>query len=120
MIISKLLILVLVCSLGLSPNVQALDTAATSANLEERVERLENDMQNALNDIGDVGGNGLVFFLFGVVCALWAQNTGRNPWLWFFLGVFLSVVAALILLNKNSRDLRERDMGYYASADGIA
>jgi hypothetical protein len=47
---------------------------------------------------------GGVLFLFGVFCALWAQNTNRNPWLWFFLGVIFSMIAGLVLLWKNSED----------------
>jgi len=39
---------------------------------------------------------------------LWAQNTGRSPWLWFFLGLFCSVVAILVLLTKNANDLQRR------------
>lgn len=29
---------------------------------------------------------GYVGFLFGLFCAYWAQETDRNPWLWFFFG----------------------------------
>ena len=46
----------------------------------------------------------LVLFLFGVFCALWAQNTGRSAWLWFFLGLFGSVITVIVLLYKNSND----------------
>jgi len=49
-------------------------------------------------------GTGAIAFLYGAVCALWATNTGRNPWLWFFLGLLLSVLAALVMLYKNGRD----------------
>ncbi len=44
--------------------------------------------------------------LFGAFCALWAQNTGRRPLLWFFLGVFFSVITVLVLLYKNSQDIK--------------
>lgn len=40
--------------------------------------------------------------IFGAFCALWAQNTGRNAWLWFFLGLFFSVITVLVVLYKNS------------------
>lgn len=52
--------------------------------------------------------SGPIFFLFGAFCALWAQNTGRNAWLWFFLGGFFSVITVLFLLTKNSNDLFEK------------
>ena len=52
-----------------------------------------------------VEDNSGIGFLFGAFCALWAQNTRRSPWLWFFLGLFFSVIAAVIvLLVKNSDD----------------
>jgi len=53
--------------------------------------------------IGDGSLSGTVVFLFGAFCALWAQNTNRNPWLWFFLGVFLNMIAVLVVLAKNNK-----------------
>jgi hypothetical protein len=58
------------------------------------------------SDVRAQAGSGVALFLFGVVCALWAQNTGRNPWLWFFLGLLFSVITGLVMLYKNSRDRR--------------
>jgi hypothetical protein len=49
-----------------------------------------------------------VLFLFGAFCALWAQNTGRNAWLWFFLGLLFSVVTIFFLLTKNANDIQQR------------
>jgi hypothetical protein len=51
-------------------------------------------------------GAGLALFLCGCFCALWAQNTRRNPWLWFFLGLFFSIFTLLVLLAKNAEDSR--------------
>lgn len=31
-------------------------------------------------------------------CVLWAQDTGRSAWLWFFLGLLFSVITVLVLL----------------------
>jgi hypothetical protein len=42
-----------------------------------------------------------VAFLYATFVASWAQNTRRNPWLWFFFGFFLPPVAGLVLLWKN-------------------
>lgn len=47
----------------------------------------------------------LVLFICGSICALWAQNTRRNSWLWFFFGFFGAFIALLALLWTNSRDL---------------
>ena len=65
--------------------------------LEQRASNLEREMRNA-------GDTGLVLMLFGAFCALWAQNTGRSPWLWFFLGAFFSAITVVVLLVKNSDD----------------
>jgi len=54
----------------------------------------------------DLGSAGL--FLFGAFCSLWAQNTGRNAWLWFFLGFLFSVITIFFLLTKNANDLQAR------------
>jgi hypothetical protein len=51
----------------------------------------------------DYASVGLVFFLFGIFCAHWAQNTGRSAWLWFFLGLFFAPFTGLFLLAKNSK-----------------
>ena len=67
--------------------------------IEERVTKLERDVR----DTADLG---LVLFLFGGFCAIWAQNTKRNPWMWFFLGLLFSVITVLFLLYKNADDRR--------------
>lgn len=46
---------------------------------------------------------GYVGFLFGLFCAYWAQETGRNAWLWFFFGFLIPPVAGLVLVYKNSK-----------------
>jgi hypothetical protein len=61
------------------------------------VDRVQADFRNQ-------AGSGAALFLFGVVCALWAQNSSRNPWLWFFLGLFVSIITGLVMLYKNSQD----------------
>jgi hypothetical protein len=72
------------------------------AQLESRVSNLES------GGFTFHGDQGAVLWLFGVFCALWAQTTGRNPWLWFFLGMFFNVITVLVLLSKNSNDKRQR------------
>ena len=72
----------------------------------------EPSVQNQLTDLEDrlttveerAAAAGAVLFLFGAFCALWAQNTGRSAWLWFFLGLLFNVIAVLVLLSKNARD----------------
>lgn len=47
--------------------------------------------------------SGIPLFLFGVFCAYWAQQTNRNAWLWFFLGLFFAPITGVVLLYKNSK-----------------
>lgn len=52
-------------------------------------------------DSSNYASIGTVFFLFAIFCAYWAQSTGRNAWLWFFLGWFFAPITGLVLLYKN-------------------
>jgi threonine/homoserine/homoserine lactone efflux protein len=54
----------------------------------------------------------VILFIFGAFCAIWAQDTGHNAWLWFFMGVFFNVITVLVLLSLNSSERqieRERE-----------
>jgi hypothetical protein len=70
--------------------------------IETRVAELERRVHDLPPPIVRNGPDGGVFFLFGAFCALWAQNTNRNPWLWFFLGLIFNVFTVIALLIKNS------------------
>ena len=78
----------------------AVPLALAQTSLEERVSKLEKRIDDT--------SKGAVLFLFGAFCALWAQNTGRNAWAWFFLGLFFSVITVLVLLSKNANDRAKR------------
>jgi hypothetical protein len=54
-------------------------------------------------DTNSFASLGMVFYLFGIFCAYWAQSTGRNAWLWFFLGWFFAPVTGIVLLYMNSQ-----------------
>jgi len=71
------------------------------SELEQRVSKLDHDVK-------DASDTGLVLMLFAAFCALWAQNTNRSAWLWFFLGFFFSVITVIVLLVKNSNDKFDR------------
>ena len=86
---------------GLSQPSFAQTEPAGQSNLESRVTKLEHKARAHANESASL-------FLFGAFCALWAQNTGRNPWLWFFLGLLFSVITILVLLSKNSEDRKQR------------
>lgn len=38
---------------------------------------------------------------FGFFAAYWAQQTGRNPWLWLLFGALLMPLAGIVLLMLN-------------------
>jgi hypothetical protein len=81
-------------------------------NVPVRVEARLDELQSQVNSLKTViprgTSEGGALFLYGAFCALWAQNTGRNPWLWIFAGIIFSFVTVLFLLAKNSDDRRAR------------
>jgi hypothetical protein len=72
-------------------------------SLTQRVSQLESK-ESELLTIAHRETGGAAIFLFGAFCALWAQNTNRNAWLWFFMGLLFSVITVIVLLVKNSQD----------------
>lgn len=68
----SLLCLALVFGFGVRSVAFAQSHAQGVTQLESRVTKLERKIAKIGNDKGPV------LFLFGVFCALWAQNTGRN------------------------------------------
>jgi hypothetical protein len=83
---------------------QTPSPSADSQRLNQRIDELDARVDR-LRVRTNAGG--LIAFLFGAFCALWAQNTRRNPWGWFFLGLFFSVITVFVLLWKNADDLLE-------------
>ena len=49
-----------------------------------------------------------ILFLFGAFCAIWAQNTARNPLLWFAVGACFNLVTVAIILRKNAKTHRRK------------
>lgn len=74
----------------------------------ERITSLESRVSNLEHRIPFHTEDGYPLFIFGAFCALWAQNTGCNPWLWFFLGLLFSVITVLVLLSKNADDKKAK------------
>ena len=79
-------------------------TALAQPPSQSQFDELENRVTTIESTIDDLASAGFVIFLFGAFCALWAQNSGRNAWLWFFLGAFFNFITVLVLLWKNSAD----------------
>jgi hypothetical protein len=93
------LLLIVVLGAALFPSRACAQDAAQGAvrELERRVDKQE----MALERKAGIGG---IVFLYAVFCALWAQNTGRNPWLWFVMGLLFNVISVVVLLVKNAED----------------
>ncbi|GEM_PF-2217199 len=97
------LYLVTIITFLLMAGVVFAQTSLVEANTENGVVIAEEPLIDI--DSGDYASVTLVMFLAGAFCALWAQNSGRNPWLWFFLGMLFNFLTVLIMLMKNSSDL---------------
>jgi hypothetical protein len=80
------------------------DLESQVRSLESQVTNLETQVSNMKDDTSELGG--AVLFCVGAFCALWAQNTGRNAWLWFFCGLLFAPITLIVLLIKNSSDRR--------------
>ncbi len=81
--------------------------AAAQREVDDRITQLEKDVQRLKSKVRDAASTGVVFYLFGIFCALWAQNTGRSALVWFVLGLFFNIVTVLFLLTRNAEGLRK-------------
>ncbi len=87
-----------------------LGVSASEENLNRRIDQLEIRVGQVASEprtntiIQQDHAAGATLVLFGAFCALWAQNTNRNAWFWFFMGFCFSVITVLVLLWKNSED----------------
>jgi fatty acid desaturase len=77
------------------PDAQTPDSTQIK-QLEQEVAALRSDLKDLKGEMSDKVEAGFVFFLFGGFCALWAQNTGRSPWLWFFLVALFNIITLLL------------------------
>lgn len=114
--LSRILLVLVLAAIASPLTLPAQDTSPRAEmrirDLEDKVARLEAVPRPTpaptSSTKSDVSGAGAVLFLFGAFCALWAQNTRRNPWLWFFLGIFFHIITVLFLLTKNANDRKYR------------
>jgi hypothetical protein len=104
--------------IGLALTVLAPSVVSADAEIDRRFAELEQRINNMPAPIQQHGSDGALGFLYGAVCALWAQNTHRNPWLWFFLGLFFSVITVIVLLIKNSDDRKRGRQSGIGFVDG--
>ncbi len=73
--------------------------------LENKIDDLERENDTLENNIKNNKTTGFLIFFIGIFCAYWAQNSGRNPWLWFFCGIFFNVITLVVLLIRNKEDI---------------
>jgi Na+/melibiose symporter-like transporter len=78
--------------------------AARGQAADPRIDALEQRVSHLEHSTNTDGAASVAVFICGAFCALWAQQTGRNAWAWFFLGIFFSVITLIVLLHKNSED----------------
>ena len=105
--------------LGLSftciPNINAQVSKEEFEQLSSKVATLENEnnmlKSNVRAEIEDtrrkVEGYApmfLVLFLYGTVCALWAQGTNRSVIAWFLSGMIFSVLTAITMMYINGKE----------------
>lgn len=83
------------------PVSQAQVEKAQWTQILRRAADVENRTRKIVNAI-------LLMFLFGAFCVIWAQNTGRNVYLWFLAGFVFTVFAVLIILWLNPRERRRK------------
>lgn len=77
--------------------------------VEQRVATLEGEVRRLESSLKKTSAlAGMVPIFFGIFCALWAQNTRRSAVLWFFLGLFFTIIAGFVVLIKNEGDRRRR------------
>ena len=98
-------IMVLLCPVYLNTTLAQDDMNSRLQSVTQRVSNLE-EKENQLLEIAHREAGSAVILLFGAFCALWAQNTNRSAWLWFFLGILFNVLTVIVLLCKNSQDRR--------------
>ena len=88
--------------------------------LKGRVEMLKNENEKLKNELSieiestrrNLEGYAPMFmllFLYATICALWAQGTGRHAILWFFTGLIFSVIAALVVLYINGKEIGDNN-----------
>jgi len=82
---------------------QAPDTTQVE-QLESEAKKLRAEVAELKDELSHKIAKGFVLFLFGGFCALWAQNSGRNAWGWFFLGLLFNIITVTVLLYKNAED----------------
>ena len=76
------------------------------SEIQQLRNQINSESSQTNNKLNFYASSSTVLFLFGAFCALWAQNTRRNPWTWFFLGLVFSVITVIILLIKGADDIK--------------
>ena len=81
------------------PVVEKVATTSERAELE----RIQSSSLHTQANVRNIINLVCVVFLFGAFCAIWAQNTARNPLLWFVAGACFTFVTVGVILRKNAK-----------------
>ncbi len=120
LIFIKRIVLIFILFIIFSIQIKAQTNSEEIKEMNHKIETQNSEIQSLKNkisidsnlmnqDLGNYAPIGLVLFLFGGFCALWAQNTGQNPWTWFFLGFIFSIITVIIILINNPRFQSEQE-----------
>jgi hypothetical protein len=90
------------------PRISCCLAGSVSAQLtvDQRLAAIESRQEAVIRDADHVYYQLVLAtsLLCAFFCAAWAQTTGRSAWHWFLLGLFLTYLALIALLVKNSAD----------------
>ena len=83
------------------------------ATLENENNILRSNMRTEIDDtkrrIEGYAPMFLLLFLYGTVCALWAQGTNRSAIAWFISGMIFSVLTAITMMYVNGKVRSDND-----------
>jgi len=85
-----------------------LDEKATLAAEHVELQRIEGASAHNQVKIQIFVNMLCLMFLFGAFCMIWAQNTARNPLLWFAAGFCFTFVTIVVILRKNAKTHRRK------------
>jgi len=79
--------------------------------IEERLNALEQRGATANNSDDSIKGYVLAAFPIlgiGLLCGLWARNSGRDFWLWFVAGLVFTLFALIAVLDAHEKDKKAK------------
>jgi hypothetical protein len=88
------------------------------AKLERQVQELQSKVDETKVEMGDLADKFSLTILYMFFCGTWAASTGRNFWLWWFLGIF-NVFTLFLLLWKVGQDWKRERLTSVSGKPGV-